>query len=252
MRLLRRRKKAEGAAEEPAGIEARADGSEDPSAEEAGAEDAMPVGGEAETAGVASASPNGEDAGASAHAGPGDAAVAMADGHEEPAAPATEPAVAAAPPPPVETEDGETRLPPSFYFEGLLKVNERTPSREELDRQAEAEFRAAIAPAVSPLRELAPDASSPEEALQQLTERWGDALPDPEGERLREQDAYKRGPADTAVYYRIRRHFDRPTRHVGFGREGWRAPPGVAREASPGRGRSSRQALPGGQRSRRS
>lgn len=147
---------------------------------------------------------------------------------------------------------GDERLPASFYFDGLLKIkDDRPPSREELDRQAEADFRAAIAPSVGPLHEMVPDAASPEDALEKLTQTWDEPLPDPEGEAARGQDSYKRGPADTAVYYRIRRHFDNPRRHVGFGREAWRPPPGLAGEPTARRGRS-RGALPSGQRSRRS
>ncbi|HEX2272658.1 MAG TPA: hypothetical protein VHG90_02160 [Acidimicrobiales bacterium] len=240
MRLLRR-KKAEDAGQEQSGSEAPAEG-----AASADGADAEPVG--PEPAGVAAASADGEDAGTVEDQGPGDAAIAMADGEgeEETAAPAAGP-VSAAPPP---EEDGEERLPATFYFEGLLK-NERPPSREELDRQAEADFHAAIAPAVGQLHELVPDASSPEDALRQLTERWEEPLPDPEGEAERGQDPFKRGPAETAVYYRIRRHFESPRRRVGFGREAWRPPPGLAREAMPARGRT-REALPSGRRSRRS
>ena len=252
MRLLKRRKRTDAAGEEAGREEAAGRGPLT-----ADGADAEPAG--ATGAGVAPVSPNGEDAGAPEaaapegaaapdDAAPGDAAIAMAegDGEQEEPAPATPAPVATTSA--VVEEGGETRLPASFYFEGLLK-NERTPSREELDRQAEADFRAAIAPSVGPLRDLAPEASSPEEALQQLTERWEEPLPDPEAERLRGQDPFKRGPADTAVYYRIRRHFVRPMRHVGFGREAWRPPPGLAREPSRG---ATRQALPSGQRSRRS
>ena len=264
MRLLKRRKRTDAAGQEDAGTETGGNG-----ALSTDGADAEPVPAEAGItgAGATAVSPDGEDA-APADAAPADAAPtdaapadaapadagasAMADGQAEehdqavPPTPAPAPDASA-----VVEEDGETRLSPSFYFEGLLK-NERTPTREELDLQAEDDFRAAIAPSVGTRQELVPDASSPEEALQRLTERWGEPLPDPEAERLRGQDPFKRGPADTAVYYRIRRHFDRPTRHVGFGREGWRPPPGLAREALPRRGRSSRQALPSGQRSRRS
>ncbi len=252
MRLLRRRKKEEAAGEEPGGTEAE----RGPATSVDGA-DAPPVEAEATTTGtgVTPAARDGEDAAATdadEAAAPGDAALATAEGQEEQeVAAASAPAPVDSAPPVPEEGDGETRLPPSFYFEGLLK-NERPPSRDELDRQAEAEFRAAIAPSVERLRELAPDASSPEEALRQLTERWEDPLPDPEAERLRGQDQFQRGPADTAVYYRIRRHFYRPSRHVGFGREAWRPPPGLAGEGPPRRGRSGRQALSTGERSRRS
>ncbi len=251
MRLLRR-KKAEDAGEEPAGSEGQGDGAVAVSADGAAAEPAGP-----EATAVAAASADGEDAGGGDGQGPGDAAIAMVDAQEE--ADGREEEQAAAPPAPQPTaagpppeEDGDERLPASFYFEGLLKLkNDQPPSREELDRQAAADFQAAIAPAVGPLHELVPDSSGPEDALRQLTERWEDPLPDPEGEAARGQDQFKRGPAETAVYYRIRRHFEIPRRHVGFGREAWRPPPGLAREAMPDRGRT-RRALPGGERSRRS
>ncbi|HEX2041260.1 MAG TPA: hypothetical protein VHF24_01375 [Acidimicrobiales bacterium] len=259
MRLLRR-KKSEDAGQEPAGSEGQGDGAVAVSADGAAGEpaDREPTAVAAGRADgeVAAASADGEDAGAGDGGGPGDAAIAMvdaqqdADGQEEVAAapPAPQPMAAG---PPLE-EEGDERLPASFYFEGLLKLkDDRPPSREELDRQAAADFQAAIAPAVGPLHELVPDASGPEDALRQLTERWEEPLPDPEGEAARGQDPFTRGPAETAVYYRIRRHFDSPRRHVGFGREAWRPPPGLAREAMPNRGRT-RQELPSGRRSRRS
>ena len=183
---------------------------------------------------------------------PGDAAIAMAEaegeGEGEPAPPPSREPTAG---PPADDGpdgtgpdgtgpdgDGEARLPVSFYVEGLFK-NDKPPGRDELERQAEADFRAAIAPALSPLRELVPDASSPEEAMEALAERQGEYVPDPEGPNSG-FDPYRRGPADTAVYYRIRRHFEKPSRRVGFSRD-WRPPPGLAKPE-----------LPSGQRSRRS
>lgn len=184
---------------------------------------------------------------------PGDAAIAMAEAEPAPSPPSPQPTAG----PPADDGpggngpggngpggngpggNGEARLPVSFYVEGLFK-HDRPPGRDQLERQAEADFRAAIAPALSPLREVVPDASSPEEALQALAERQGEYVPDPEGPNSG-FDPYRRGPADTAVYYRIRRHFEKPSRRVGFGREAWRPPPGLAKPE-----------LPSGQRSRRS
>ena len=154
-------------------------------------------------------------------AAPADSAVAEA----APVSPPPGSGPAAGPPP---DGDGEARLPVSFYVEGLFK-NERPPSRDQLERQAEADFRAAIAPALSPLRELVPDASSPEEAMQALAERQGEYVPDPEGPNPPNDDQFRRGPADTAVYYRIRRHFEKPSRRVGFSRASWTPPPGLAK-----------------------
>ena len=242
MRLLRRKKVDEGS-QDPSGPDPRGNG--------AVGTDAVPPTpnqAEPESANEAPMSANGEDARAYDEQEPVDPALAILEEDDE------EPGTAAAPPAgaPPPDGDGEERLPASFYFDGLLKLkDDRPPSREELDRQAEAEFHAAIAPSVGPLHEIVPDAASPEDALQKLTETWDEPLPDPESEGARDRDPFNRGPADTAVYYRIRRHFDNPRRHVGFGREAWRPPPGLAGEPTAKRGRS-RPELPSGQRSRRS
>lgn len=249
MPLLRRKKAQQDADEQRDATPVEENGAAAGDGAEAQAVDLQAVG-------AIEMSENGEDAVPADDGGPGDAAIAMVDAQEEEeeqgerAQPSTAPRAAGPPP-----GDGEgygyddERLPVGFYFEGLLKLkDDRPPSREELDRQAESDFRAAIAPSVGQLRELVPDAASPEDALRTLTERWDDPLPDPEGEQARGQDPYKRGPAETAVFYRIRRHFDRPGRHVGFGREAWRPPPGLVRETMPSR----RDALPSGERSRRS
>lgn len=214
----------------------------------------------AETGAEASAGPppGTEEPVTQAHdgAGPGDDAVAVAEQPaataEEPSAPAEEPTATAAPepapsaepaastfgpPPPPPEGDVEERLPASFYFEGVVKPSP-VPTRDELERQAEADFRAAIAPSLEPLRELVPDASSPDEAIQVLAERQGEALVDEEGPKLSSRDIYRN---ETSVYYRIRTHFDKPSRRPGLRRE-WQPPSGLAappRESS-GR-RSSRQ-----------
>jgi hypothetical protein len=243
MRLLRRKKKGEDEGQDPSGP--------DPQGNEAAGTDVVPPTPdrqEPESVNEAPVSADGEDADAFEEQAPVDPALAILEEDDD------EPGAAASPPagaPPFDG-DGDERLPASFYFDGLLKIkDDRPPSREELDRQAEADFHAAIAPSVGPLHEIVPDAASPEDALQKLTETWDEPLPDPEGEATRGQDPYKRGPADTAVYYRIRRHFDSPRRHVGFGREAWRPPAGLAGEPTPRRGRS-RPALTSGKRSRES
>jgi len=184
--------------------------------------------------------------------GPGDTAVAMAEPPpamvDEPPAPppppSPDPVTTAEPvgsrfgPPPPPPPDGELveRLPAKFYFEGVVKP-ERVLTRDELERQAEADFRAAIAPSLEALRELVPDASGPEEAMQVLAERQGEALVDEEGANLASRDIYRN---ETSVYYRIRTHFDKPPRR-GIG-GGWRPPSGLAtlqRDMPSGR-RSSR------------
>ncbi len=241
MRLLRR-KKVEDEGQDASGPDPRGNS-------EVGTDVVPPTpdGAERESADEAPVSANGEDAGATEVQEPVDPALAILEEDDEAPGAAASPAGGGPPP----NGDADERLPASFYFDGLLKIkDDRPPSREELDRQAEAEFHAAIAPSVGPLREIVPDAASPEDALQKLTQTWDEPLPDPEGEGA--SDPFRRGHADTAVYYRIRRHFDNPRRHVGFGREAWRPPRRLAREAAPSRGRSSREALPSGQRSRRS
>jgi hypothetical protein len=130
------------------------------------------------------------------------------------------------PPPTTEPEDGyydDDRLPVSYWVESVLDTS-APPSREELERQAEADFRAAIAPGLEGLREAVPDASSPDEAMQALEARQGEHLPDPEGANLSQRDIYRN---EASVYYRIRNHFDLPRRRVGWG-EPWRPPPAGA------------------------
>lgn len=176
--------------------------------------------------------------------GPGDAAIAMAEAPppppDRPPAPASSepgaPARSAFGPPPPPPPDGDfvERLPASFYFEGVVKP-ERVLSRDDLERQAEADFRAAIAPSLSALQELVPEASSPEEAMQALAERQGEALVDEEGANLSSRDIYRN---ETSVYYRIRTHFDKPPRR-GITRD-WRPPKGLASPRELPSGRSSR------------
>jgi hypothetical protein len=112
------------------------------------------------------------------------------------------------------------------------------PSREELERQAAADFQAAIAPSLEKLREVVPEASSPEEARRVLEERQGELLPDPEGERLRANDIFK---TEATVHYRIQKQLERPRGRVGWGRP-WEPPAGLARQTHD----SGRRSLPRG------
>jgi hypothetical protein len=145
------------------------------------------------------------------------------------------------PPPAAESEDGydDDRLPVSFWIESVF-TNAAPPSWEERERQAEADFRAAIAPGLEGLGEAVPEASSPDEALQALEGRQGEHLPDPEGENLSQHDIYRN---EASIYYRIRNHFDLPRRRVGWG-EPWR-PPAAGAQPDPARTRRALGRGPG-------
>jgi hypothetical protein len=116
----------------------------------------------------------------------------------------------------------DDHLPVSFWVESVFD-NRPPPSLEERERQAAAEFEAAIAPGLEKLRDAVPDASSPDEARRLLEERQGEVLVDEEGERLKQSDMYS---GEASVHYRIQRHFRRPRGRVGWGE--WRPPPGLA------------------------
>lgn len=105
--------------------------------------------------------------------------------------------------------------------------NRPPPSRDELARQAETDFQAAIAPSLERLREAVPDASSPEDARRALEEREQQFQypTDEEGERLKGQDIYT---TEASVHYRLQRHLRRPRRLSRFG-EPWRPPADLAR-----------------------
>jgi hypothetical protein len=142
-----------------------------------------------------------------------------------------------APPPPPSGEDSlpepqmvdEDRLPVGFWVQSLVDTG-KPPAREDLDRQAELDFQAAISPSMAGLHEAVPDASSPEEAMRALEERLGEPTPDPEARKGFASDIYN---DDTTVYYRIRAHFEKPKRRVGWQRtQPWQPPQGLA-----GRGR---------------
>lgn len=132
-------------------------------------------------------------------------------------------------------EPDDDRLPVSFWIESVF-TNAPPANPEERERMAAQEFQAAIAPGLEGLREVVPDASSPEEAKQILEEQQGEFVEDTEGPNLSASDIYR---SDTSVYYRIRTHFDRPRRRVGWGGE-WRPPAGLSRPVG---GRRSRPEL---------
>ena len=129
-------------------------------------------------------------------------------------------------------------LPPRVWVESVLDTRP-PPSRDELERQAAADFEAAIAASLEGLREVVPDASSPDEARRVLEERQGDALPDPEGERLRAHDLFR---TEASVHYRIQKQLERPRGRVGWGRP-WEPPAGLARQETD----SGRRSMPRGQ-----
>ena len=134
--------------------------------------------------------------------------------------------------------DGEY-LPPRVWGESVLD-NRPPPSRDELARQAEADFQAAIAPSLQGLREVVPDASSPDEARRALEEREGEIeFPtDSEGERMKQGDIFK---TEATVHYRIQKQMERPRGRVGWGRP-WEPPAGLARQSHD----SGRRSLPRG------
>lgn len=124
------------------------------------------------------------------------------------------------PPVPFEAELDPTEFRTSHYLhvEDLFTAP-RNPSEEERQRQAAADFAAAIAPAFAG-REGGPVvANTPEEAVRQFEEATGPARPDPEGNVA--GDIYTN---EATAYYRIRRHFEK-----GIGRPAgpWRPPPGL-------------------------
>ena len=83
-------------------------------------------------------------------------------------------------------------------------------SAEERQRIAEAEFQAAIAPALDLLVASVPDASGPQEAARRLEERLGDYTPDPGPGAYVHGDAFD---GDARVYYRLlRRDYEKNPR----------------------------------------
>jgi len=137
---------------------------------------------------------------------------------------------------PLETPyGGEERLPVSYWVGSVQSVLTKSgvQSPEERDREAAAEFQAAIMPGLMGLRDAVPDASSPDEALRALAAREAEhEFPeDPEGPSLSQRDIFQ---TESSVYYRIRTRFEKPRRRVGWN-DPWRPPPGLAKPDPPRR-----------------
>jgi len=130
---------------------------------------------------------------------------------------------------------GEEHLPVSYWVGSVQSVLTKsgTSSAEDRERQAAAEFQAAIMPGLMGLRDAVPDAASPDDALRVLAQREAEhEYPeDPEAGSLSQRDIFR---TDASVYYRIRNRFDKPRRRVGWG-DPWRPPPGLARPDPPHR-----------------
>ena len=132
-------------------------------------------------------------------------------------------------------------LPPRVWVESVLD-NKPPPSPDELARQAEADFRAAIAPSLEGLREVVPDASSPDEAKRVLEEREAEIeFPtDAEAERMRATDIYR---TEATVHKRIEKQMILPRGRAGWGRS-WEPPAGLAKPAHDSGRRSLPRSLP--------
>jgi hypothetical protein len=130
---------------------------------------------------------------------------------------------------------GEEHLRPSYWVGGVKEVLTKsgTSTAEEREREAAAEFQAAIMPGLMGLRDAVPDAATPEEAMRTLAAREAEhSYPeDPEAGSLSQRDIFR---TDASVYYRIRNRFEKPRRRVGWG-DPWRPPPGLARPDPPHR-----------------
>ncbi len=127
----------------------------------------------------------------------------------------------------------EERLPVSYWMQSVQGVLSKagTGTAEEREREAAAEFQAAIMPGLVGLRDAVPDAASPDEALRVLAQQEAEhEFPeDPEARSLTQNDIFQ---TDSSVYYRIRNRFEKPRRRVGWG-DPWRPPPGLARPDPP-------------------
>ncbi|MGI9021793.1 MAG: hypothetical protein ACR2HV_00900 [Acidimicrobiales bacterium] len=127
----------------------------------------------------------------------------------------------------------EEHLSVGYWVGGVKNVLTKsgTSSPEEREREAAAEFQAAIMPGLVGLRDAVPDAASPDEALQALAQREAEhEFPeDPESASLKGNDIFR---SDATVYYRIRKRFVKPPKRVGWGNP-WRPPPGLARPDPP-------------------
>jgi hypothetical protein len=140
--------------------------------------------------------------------------------------------MATAPPPPV---FGDQPLTAGFWVESVQGVLSKAPhpTADDLERQAAADFQAAIMPGLLGLRDAVPDAASPDDAMRALAEREAEyEFPaDPDADSVKANDIFGK---DATVYYRIRNHFERPRRKVGWGNP-WRPPPGLAKPDPPTR-----------------
>ncbi len=137
---------------------------------------------------------------------------------------------------PLQTPYGaEEHLPVSYWVGGVKSVLTKsgTSSAEERERDAAAEFQAAIMPGLMGLRDAVPDAATPDDALRVLAQREAEHNypDDPEAGKLSQSDIFR---TDASVYYRIRNRFDKPRRKVGWNNP-WRPPPGLARPDPPHR-----------------
>lgn len=95
-------------------------------------------------------------------------------------------------------------------------VTAAPPSREELQREAAAEFNQAMAPSMDLLQAAVPEATSAEEAWKTIESKLGQPLQDSDAE-LPDHPLYS---GDTLVYYQLRRHYGR-TSPAGSFRAGW-------------------------------
>lgn len=95
-------------------------------------------------------------------------------------------------------------------------LTESTPSREEAEREAAAEFNQALAPSMDLLRAAVPDASSPEEAWRTIESKLGQPLNDPDAQIPR----HPVWSDDALVYQQLKRHYGR-TSPAGSFRQGW-------------------------------
>lgn len=90
----------------------------------------------------------------------------------------------------------------------LMFTGEQTAA--ERDRIAQEEFQQAIEPVMAYMREMQPEAATPEEAARIWSENQGEITPDPNGGSYVYGDAFDR---DARVYYRLlRRDYEKTPR----------------------------------------
>ena len=98
----------------------------------------------------------------------------------------------------------------------ISMVNQTSPSREEMEREAAIEFNEAVAPSLNLLQAAVPEASSPEEAWRVIESKLGQPVKDPEPE-LPTHPVYS---GDALVYKQLQRHYGK-TSPAGSFRRGW-------------------------------